>query len=190
MRGIRIGLIGALVGLTATVGLGGGPASAHDGGKDHGDVINVAMLDKCDPVSFNAAGIDCHPVRMAKFVVTLAQLGATFDPVNHTASTAWRFSPKRIEAEVGDTLHVTNLGGEGHSFTEVPFFGGGCIDGLNAALGLTEVAANCPADFGTVRPPNGTRDIALTTAGEHKFICVIHPWMKATVDVEGDGADD
>ena len=148
------------------------------------------MIDKCDPVSFNAAGIDCHPVRPSQFVVTLAQLGASFDPVNHTASTTWRFSPKRIEAEVGDTLHVTNVGGEGHSFTEVPFFGGGCVAGLNAALGLTEVAATCPADFATVRPPNGTRDITLTSAGEHKFICVIHPWMKATVDVEGDGPDD
>lgn len=195
MRGTRIGLIGALVGLTATVGLGGVPANASDGHGRHGhghdhEVINVRILDKCDPVSFNAGGVDCHPVMQQRVVVTLNELIASFDPVNHTASPAWRFSPSRIEAEVGDTLHLTNRGGEGHSFTEVPSFGGGCVDFLNAAVGLTEVTANCPADFGTVQPPNGTRDITLTSAGEHKFICVIHPWMRATVDVEGDGADD
>jgi plastocyanin len=191
MRTRKVGFIGALVSVAATMAFGVAPASAdgghggHDGRGDH-DVVNVRMIDKCDPVSFtaNLGPGACSPLKPFKRTVTFDQLVASFDPVNHTASPAWRFSPSRIEIEEGDTIHATNVGGEGHSFTEVPFFGGGCVDQLNAPLGLTEVAANCPADFATVRQPGGSSDISGLSPGEHKFICVIHPWMRATVEVE------
>ena len=188
MRGLRVGITGAVVALVTVVATGGAPASAGEHGGE-GHVIKVKMLDKCDPVSFNLAlgpGA-CSPVREARHPVTFDELLASFDPVAHTASPAWAFNRAEYDARPGDTLRVTNRGGEGHSFTEVPFFGGGCVDPINDALGLTgNVAANCPADFATVLPPGGTGDITVTTPGEHKYICVIHPWMKATVDVEGD----
>ena len=185
----KTALVGVVAGVAITMAFGVAPASA-DGGDhgDHGDheVVNIRAIDKCDPVSFNAALGDgaCTPVRPVKNPVTFGQLLASFDPVVHTASPAWRFSKTMIEIDKGDTIHVTNVGGEPHSFTEVPFFGGGCVDQLNALLGLTMVAANCPADFATVRPPGGSADISGLSAGEHKFICVIHPWMKATVEVD------
>jgi plastocyanin len=167
-------------------------ANADDGGGggDHGHVVTVKAIDRCDPASFNAPDAlgpnACVPVKESGKTVTFSQLLASFDPVNHTASPAWRFSRTEFEIEKGDTIHVVNVGGEAHSFTEVPFFGGGCVDQVNAPLGLTKVAATCPRDFSTVRPPGGTADITGLPVGTHSFICVIHPWMKATVSVEKD----
>ena len=184
----QFGLL-CVIGAAATLG-STSIASAHNSsGKDgRGEVVKIRMIDRCDPATFNAAlGPDaCVPPKPFKKPVTFDALLASFDPVEHTASPAWRFKPSDIEIDVGDTLLVTNVGGEPHSFTEVPFFGGGCVDELNDALGLTEVAANCPADFGTVRGPLGTDEIANLSVGTHKFICVIHPWMTATVEVEDD----
>ena len=206
MRGSRKLAIGTVVVLMATVGLSGVPAAADDGtghgedGRDH--VIKVAMLDRCYPVTF-AAGFGngtappgtsfCEPVRQHRRVVTYFDLLHSFDSTTHTADPAWRFSRTRIEAEVGDTIHATNLGGQFHSFTEVPAFGGGCNEYFTRWVGLDSLPgfrANCPFYIGTVQRPGQTTTIALISAGEHKFMCVIHPWMKATVDVKSDEGDD
>lgn len=162
-------------------------ASADNGG-GKGHVEKIQALDNCDPASFNAAlgPGTCAPVKKSKKPLTFGDFLTQFDPVAHSGPPTWTFSKTHVEIDEGETIRVTNLGGEAHSLTQVPFFGGGCVDPLNELTGLTEVAADCPADFATVQAPGETRDISGLTAGTYHFICVIHPWMKATVDVEAD----
>ncbi len=95
-----------------------------------------------------------------------------------------RFSRTDFSINKGGIIRTTNIGGEPHSFTEVPEFGGGCADDLNIPLGLTVVTANCPADFATLVFPGQSGDISGLAVGEHKFMCIIHPWMSATVQVK------
>jgi hypothetical protein len=79
-----------------------------------------------------------------------------------------------------------NIGGEDHTLTEVANVGGGCIQALNDLLGLTPVpeCAGFPGGgfAATLVRPGGTPTV--TVAPEiHRFECLIHPWMKTTVDV-------
>ena len=165
-------------------------ASADDGGSGKGHVVKVEMLDTCDPASFNRALGEgtCVPVKKRGKAVTFQQFLTQFDRGAHTGPPTWKFSKTELEIDEGDTLRVTNLGGEAHSFTEVPFFGGGCVPPLNDLTGLTDVVADCrpEADLATIQAPGTTRDISGVTAGTYHFICVIHPWMKASVEVEAD----
>ncbi len=84
---------------------------------------------------------------------------------------------------VGDRIVIRNVGGEAHSFTETPEFGGGCVDELNIPLELS-ADPRCPGLFGTLIGPGQTQTISGLSEGTHRFFCVIHPWMQATVDVE------
>ena len=81
-----------------------------------------------------------------------------------------------------------NTGGEPHTFTEVENFGGGCVDVLNAGLGLEPVAeCSDPALFGsTLVFPGGSLQASDLAVGNHKFMCLIHPWMRQVIAVESD----
>ena len=84
----------------------------------------------------------------------------------------------------GGTLTATNKGGEFHTFTEVAAFGGGCVDELNDLLGLTPVpeCAQAPGIFfSTGAGRGGSTTTGPLAAGTHRFLCLIHPWMTATV---------
>jgi hypothetical protein len=79
---------------------------------------------------------------------------------------------------------VTNTGGEAHTFTEVVTYGAGSVDVLNGID--TTRAPECP-----VNPANldivaqgQTVGIKGLGPGQHKFMCCIHPWMRAVVEVE------
>jgi plastocyanin len=99
---------------------------------------------------------------------------------------AWRFAPERLRLAADGTVTARNIGGEVHTFSEVANFGGGCIGFLNDLLGLSPVpeCAGFPGGvFGaTAVPAGGTLTVTLAP-GIHRFECLIHPWMRATVDV-------
>lgn len=146
----------------------------------------LVMFDACDPESFNAAfGFEvCTPVHR--------RAGITFETFialleQHQRVEAWRFAPDVIHVTQAVTMAVPNHGGIPHSFTEVDEFGGGFIPLLNALSGNPEPAPEC------VHPADATRphpDVRLIAPGDHdeitfepgetkKYMCCIHPWMRA-----------
>ncbi len=142
---------------------------------------HVQVLDDCEQVSFDAAigpgtCVKDGGVTFSEFVAQLAAQGR---------APAWRFSPERLSVAPGGTLEASNRGGEFHTLTEVAAFGGGCVAELNEILGLTPVPeCAIPGIFGaTGIPPRGTLETAPLAAGTHRFMCLIHPWMKTTASV-------
>src|ERR1700748_3476230 len=83
-------------------------------------VQDVRLRDDCDPVTFNqtlgpGACIGNGGTTIAEFNAELAQRGS----VN-----AWKYNPDHTDLKPGETLSVTNRGGETHTFTQVAHFGG------------------------------------------------------------------
>ena len=150
----------------------------------------VALVDNCDPNTF-PAGL-CMVLPRPGDTTFTEFLGLLFSPLSRTVigHPAWRFEPGYLDVRAGQTLRVTNSGGEGHTFTEVAFFGGGSIPALNGVNGpagtfpLTP-APECPANPAalSVLAPGDTVGIKLSK-GAHNFECCIHPWMRAVIDVE------
>src|SRR5215469_6540043 len=154
------------------------------------DDPNIALVDNCDPATFNAAigpgtcAATPHDTTFAEFV------GLLFSPLaaNIIGHPAWQFAPGYISIRAGQTVRVTNAGGEAHTFTEVAAYGGGMVPLLNGVgvpagtVPLVEAPA-CAASPAIVGP-GGTAQIKGLSPGVHTFQCCIHPWMRAVVDVE------
>ena len=154
--------------------------SVASAGADH---RNVQMRDACDPETFNAAIGPGTCVRQDD--------GVTFDRfigqlLTKGEAPAWRFSPTQLTLDAGGTITAQNRGGEEHTFSEVAEFGGGCIQVLNDLLGLVPVpeCAEFPGGvFGaTVAPAGGSLTTGEIDAGVHRFMCLIHPWMRTTAE--------
>jgi hypothetical protein len=80
-------------------------------------------------------------------------------------------------------VSVRNHGGEDHTFTEVDeAFGGGRVAAFNTALGLT-ARPDCAADVAPPIHPGEHIDVKELSAGTHYFMCCIHPWMHAVMEV-------
>jgi len=149
----------------------------------------VALMDNCDPTTFNGL---CVVLPRPGDTTLTEFFGLLFSPLSTTiiGHPAWRFEPSYLDVRAGHTLRVTNSGGEGHTFTEVAVFGGGSIGPLNGQGGpsgtvpLTR-APECPANPAAlaVLSPGDTVSLKLS-AGAHNFMCCIHPWMRAVIDVE------
>jgi plastocyanin len=148
----------------------------------------VALADTCDPITFNAVlgpntCVGKGDTTFAQFVAVLfsALIDNSTVFVGHPA---WRFEPAYLDIHAGQTLRVTNIGGEEHTFTQVVTFGGGSIAVLNG----TDVirAPECPANPANldVVAQGQTVDVKGLSTGQHKFMCCIHPWMRAVVEVE------
>jgi len=152
----------------------------------------VAIVDNCDPVTFNASiGPGTCAMTPHRHDTTFAEFaGLLFSPLaaNIIGHPAWNFSPGYISTLGGQTVRITNAGGEAHTFTEVAAFGGGFVPFLNGVGGPagTVPLVQAPACLGTpeVVAPGGTVQIKGLSPGVHKFQCCIHPWMRAVVDVE------
>jgi hypothetical protein len=159
-----------------------GVPSVADGGRGH---RHIEMQDDCDPVTFNAALGDgaCVGDGGTTFEELFESL-VEGDPDGH-----WRNHPDRTHVRKGHDLVISNTGGEFHTFTEVARFGAGCVPEINALLGLDgPPAADCAAAFGdprTALPPGGVGTLPThdMSAGVHRFMCVIHPWMHTKVEV-------
>ncbi len=157
------------------------------------DQRRIVARDDCDQASFNVAigpGTCIGDGRTA-FGDFIGQLMA------EGAADGWSFSRPDFGLDAGGDLKVENRGGEFHTFTEVAHFGGGCVPELNAVLGLTpvpECAAVTDTPDGPVPTafitsgvgPGGTLAVDDLTPGKHRFICLIHPWMRSTAKVRDD----
>jgi hypothetical protein len=153
-------------------------SSAHMHG---GAALNVEMLDNCDPATFNHALGDGTCVRHGQgtpFQDFIAELQKTQD------AKAWDFAPDVLELRIGGTILAHNRGGEMHTFTRVAEFGGGIVPLLNDLSGSPIVAPECTtlADDDFV-PPGGTYKELVDVAGDLKFECCIHPWMRSVAHV-------
>jgi len=156
-------------------------AKTADGGKEH----KIEMLDKCDPVTFNAMfgpGVcvsDHKGIPVQQFLATLAK--------NHSIN-EWRNDPQDFTAEYGETLVAINKGGEQHTFTRVAKFGGGIFDDLNALSGTPIPAPEClaapPEEYIN---PGGSDTEKIETQGTALYQCCIHPWMRTTIKVKDKG---
>ncbi len=173
----------AAVAVTA-LGLLGVPvaADAHGG---HERVRTIEARDDCDPKTFNAILGDgaCVGDGDTEFDELIEEL------IEDGEHGKWEFHADKATLRRGGSLLVKNTGGEFHTFTEVRRFGGGCVDELNELLGL-EPSPLCEDEeifFTTGLLPGGTLPVADLSPGKHRFLCLIHPWMHATVTVENRG---
>ena len=170
-RTIAFAVASALAASLAVVTVAAGAAQSR----------SVQVLDDCEAASFNAAigpgtCVKDGGVTFAEFIDQLVTQGR---------APAWRFSPEQLKLSVGGTLSAASRGGEFHTLTEVAAFGGGCVAELNAILGLTPVPeCAIPGIFGTTGiAPGDTLETEALAAGTHRFMCLIHPWMKTTATV-------
>jgi plastocyanin len=143
---------------------------------------HLNMLDDCDPISFDAAvgPGTCTKTGGTSFSDFIGQL------LTMGRAPAWRFAPASLRLPAGSTIVAFNKGGEDHTFTEVASFGGGCVQILDDLLGLSPVpeCSNPALVFGTLAEQGGSIQTAPLAPGVHRFECLIHPWMRATVTVE------
>jgi hypothetical protein len=160
--------------VAAAVALPTAAAGAPDGAK------LVKMTDDCEPTSFNAAigpgtCVGDGRTTFGNFIGQLVAQGSADD---------WAFSKDLLNVKRDRSLIARNDGGEFHTFTEVAAFGGGCVPEINAILGLLPVAeCNDPTVFVTSGAPPGERvTVTGLPRGTHRFMCLIHPWMRTTVN--------
>lgn len=168
------------------------PATAGAGNDGGGEDKQVRLIDDCDPATFNAAlgpGA-CVGDGETTFGDFIAQLIDNGFKANESADD-WEFKPADFHIDAGDSIRAVNRGGEFHTFTEVAQFGGGCVDQLNAILGLTPVPeCQDPDIFPTTGvAPDGTLNVHGLTPGTHNFECLIHPWMQSVVEVRAEKHD-
>lgn len=139
----------------------------------------IQIQDRCDPTSFTAAGVSCAPTKHG--TVTFAELLATLTP-EIGGHRAWRFTRTDTHIDSGEALRISDVGGEVHSFTEVVAFGAGIVPPLNGALPPGTPPAQ-PVGDPHFLDAGGTVDVTGLSPGTHFFQCLIHPWMRTTVEV-------
>jgi plastocyanin len=174
----------------ATVGLALATAPAGALASD-----GIEVQDRCDVASFNAAGIGCdRPQGDGGGSVTLNELFGSL--VANQANDKWRFKGDKVTIRQGQPLTIKmTRGGEGHTVTEVPSFGLGCVPDLNGPVFpgqdpfATPAICDNPATFtpgifgGDLIAPGLDFSKTGLSKGTHRFMCMIHPWMKTTVTV-------
>jgi plastocyanin len=142
--------------------------------------------DRCDPATFGAL---CNPNFHG--TTTLAQFNAELDATKRVA--AWEYGGGDIRVNAGTSFRVDNRGGEVHTFSVVAQFGGGRVPILNTRSGNTVVAPECVAGANAtnvdiasgagITVTTGANG-AMKTRGTFKVQCCIHPWMRATVQIQ------
>jgi plastocyanin len=169
----KIGVL--VVSLLAVCFVAPGAASA-------GAVRNVQIMDRCDPASFNAmfGMVVCTSRNSGVNVNTFL---ARLNPKDGGHS-AWRFSPGQLSLKPGTTLQLNNLGGETHTFTEVANFGATPIPAFALLNNALPPGTPQAVPIGDLRFIAAGEQIEMTalSPGAHLFECLIHPWMRATVE--------
>jgi plastocyanin len=159
------------------------PAAVADSGR-----ARIQVQDRCDPTTFNAFGqaIGLGDICSKNGGVTFAEFAAALN-LHDGGHDAWRFSRTDTHVDSGQALTITNEGGEAHSFTEVKAFGRNLVppgaEALNNAVPETALAVPAENPGPTFMLPGGGRSVAGLSPGTHHFQCLIHPWMRTTVEV-------
>ena len=156
--------------------------------------LTVHVRDYCDPGTF-PAGKCARPTDtgLITFPAFNAELAAD------KSAGAWRFAPDRAETPENTPITLQNLGGETHTFTRVKEFGGGFNARLNGLSGNPDPAPECAAVVnGALVPQPPSADNVFLPAGvtvsgpsvangeTARFQCCIHPWMRATINPNGE----
>jgi plastocyanin len=145
---------------------------------------NIAMMDNCDPSDPGWAPTGGCALRRGtvsvseffNFLFSPVLVGTA--PVGHPS---WRNEPSYISTAAGRPVRVTNWGGRAHTFTEVANYGGGFVPILNGSL---TPAPECNPATNVIVEPGQTTVITGLAPGSHKFMCCIHPWMRAAIEVK------
>src|SRR5215831_7201274 len=181
MRKLRV-LAYGLTGLVSVWAFGTAVARAQVKSQDP----RVALADNCDPLTFNAilgpnACVGRGDTTFADFLALL------FSPLIKTTvgHPAWRFEPSYLDIHLGQTVRVTNSGGEGHTFSEVATYGGGFVPVLNGSVSppapagtvplalapACSLVPGVPAPGVVVVAPGETVDVTGLSPGQHTFMC-------------------
>ena len=136
-----------------------------------GESVKIFVMDRCEPDSFDAAVEPGTCVRNG---------GVKLNPQDG-GHNAWRNSRTHLVLRDGQELTLVNTGGEFHTFTEVANFGTGLVPPLNAALPPGTPPAVPSGDFNGLGPGD-TLTVGQLAPGTHLFECLIHPWMRTTVE--------
>jgi plastocyanin len=141
----------------------------------------IDILDYCGPT--DPAWAPTGGCTLKDGDVTFAEFNALLDsvlsPTTVVGHPAWRFEPTFGETQPDNKVRAVNLGGRGHTFTEVAAYGGGFIPALSKGLIMAPECATA-----TVIPPGGEVVVQNLSEGDHRFQCCIHPWMRAYIQVE------
>lgn len=185
MPGFRLTVVALLV-LSLTAATATTYASRSDDGSNGSR--KIAMEDDCDPRDPNWALVGGCDQKRGN--VTFAEFNQELDSplaaavVGHQA---WRNDPSYVVLRAGKSLRVTNAGGRPHTFTKVAAFGGGKVPNPALNEGLV-TAPECPGSIDIA--PGGRTRISGLAVGNHRFMCCIHPWMRALVKVKAGKNDD
>jgi hypothetical protein len=142
------------------------------------DDRTIFVMDRCEPDSFNAAIGPGTCVRDGG--VTFDKFARRLNPQDGCHN-AWRFSRHDVTLTATQALTAINTGGETHTFTEVANFGAGIVPPLNDALppGTPPAQPIGPLNF---LPAGASLQVSGLAPGEHRFECLIHPWMQTVVE--------
>jgi len=139
----------------------------------------ISIFDACDGPTFTAQGVDCSRTSGLRFDQFVSELTA------HGSVGAWHFAATNVNVFAGQTLTVTNHGGETHTFTEVAHFGGGIVPFLNQLSGNPVPAPECLELSGSDFIAAGdTRQESVDESGTEMYQCCIHPWMRVVVSAK------
>lgn len=149
---------------------------------EHGS-HQVAIVDDCDPddPEWNPTGgcvLRGGVVTEDEFTALLTST-LSLSVIGHPA---WRMEPSYLRVSPGTAVRVSNDGGRLHTFTEVAQYGGGRVPPLN--IGLTPSPECAPTAPNPNNLPPGERlQLNNLSAGNHRYQCCIHPWMRALIKV-------
>ena len=147
----------------------------------------VTLRDDCDPTdtAWNMTGGCALPEGSVTTTEFNAQRLSPLAPsvIGHMA---WWFDPNYLKIKEGKEIRVINGGGRTHTFTHVAAFGGGRVPPLNTSQpGIPPLtpAPECVSP-GVVDLQAGDTDVVEgLAAGDHRYQCCIHPWMRTLVKV-------
>jgi plastocyanin len=166
-------------------------AQARDGGRGGGGGAElIRVQDDCDPATFNTDPTlppnACDP----RFDGDTSPAELFAEVAEERDAGKWRFHPDETHISRGESLHVVNQGGEFHTFTPVEAFGDGCIPDKRLSVGEDQVAECARFDElaqTTGLPFRGKLTVTPGDVAEQLYQCLIHPWMRTTVEVRSGG---
>jgi hypothetical protein len=150
----------------------------------------IAIRDDCQPNADWGPGgclLNEGDVTRAEFFLEAESPLAPTSVIGHQA---WWNDPPYLKIADGESVRVKNEGGRTHTFTEVENFGAGrprppATEVLNKGL-ITAPECLTATDI----LPGASIELTDLGAGNHRFQCCIHSWMRAMIKVTTEDEDD